>query len=624
MILFEDGGIITNETTGFSTINQLAKSVLCGTDKGLQGCTVNDRCCKCATGSCSNEKIIDDLVATLKIISKSTVLHLGQVATTVNDLISDVKDLFKKTEKILPREKLVKNITKTFTNFEKIVLQENEAIGTVSGQTVGMLQLIQLDLVKITEAKTVESKNSAANDLGYHIIFLLDTTAEILKILAGVCNITDTLTEGIYSIILVTTTVLFFVQQSITTNAVQVNKVGFRNDTASHICLHVSIAVEQYVVVVEKVSQCPNIQSLKELMSGSATALLTARTQFSDGVGRVIQYVDKYPVSPTLFGFIDCIMNCIRGSKQLKDAETVISETLFTLLDVCKSILAARFSCFCINGFTAGANVLIRNILVYLHTIVFMIANIDDGAFSCGKTLSMLLAIMNSIILKIMDGVEELMQSILILGEITDGSKSLVSAFGAVVDVASSVVLCVAELFYELGRGSHLIDIPKALPHLMLHTKSQIIVARDRLNKGLEDACKNYQYNSDTFIETSLVILSFKEFKRNIGVVATELDCSKGDDTDDDAGSTKVDIIVGKLRSSAGLLSIYGAADVAEAVNGVCDETYDTLIRLSSISLTKGEMLKVVSVNLFNYYSAVFTLNSISNCVHDGVNSSLF
>lgn len=623
LILNEDGGILVNDTAGVSTINQRAKSILCGT--GPQGCTVNDRCCKCATGSCNTEKTSEDLTVALEKIAKSSALGLGQVANTLYDLIVDIKTLFKKTAEILSRETLAKNVAKTFSSFEKIISIQNEAIGSVTGQIIDMYRLIRTDLEKHTKARTLERKNSAASDLGHHIIFLFDITAELSKIASGVCNVADRLCEGIYSVTLVTTTVLFFVEQTLAANAIQVNKVGFRNDTASHICSHVSSAVDQYVFVIEGISECTNIQSLKELLPTVASSLATTRSKLSYSIGSATGFTLKYPVSPPLFGIVDSITACIRRSKHLKDAEAAISETIFSLFDVSKSILAARFSCSSINGFTGSVEVTIRKVLIYLNTIFFMIANIDDDCFSCGNNLVMLLATMSSIVLKVMCSIEEVMQSILGLGEITKGSSSLISVFEAVVGVTASVIQSVAFIFTELNKGSNLINLSKTVPIIMIGAKSQIVAARDRLNQSLETCDNDRQYNADTFIEASLVIESFNGFKHNVADVVSNMGCSKGDDTVDLASTTKIDKFIGKLKSSAKSLSndCIGRV-IAEAVNEICDELYDTLIQLSTFSLEKGEVLKLICIIISNYHFAFVTLNSIFNCSRYGTNASVF
>lgn len=625
LILYDDGGILTNDTNGFSTINQRAKSILCETGKGSQGCTVNDRCCTCTTGSCDTEKIIDDLAVALQKISKSSAVCLGRVANTLNDLIADVIVFFEKTDEIMSREKLAKNIPKTCKSFEKILSTQSEAIGIVIGHVVEIIRLLQLDLKNITDARSVQSKNSAASELGHHLIFLLDITAELTKITCDVCNLTNNLSEGIYSITLVTTTVLFYVQHTLAANAVQVNQVGFKNDTASNICLHVSSALDEYVFVIQRISQCHTVQSLKDALPTVASSLCATRTKFVDGIGVVIGFSNKYPVSPVLFGFVDSILDSVRGSKHLSKAEAVISETVFSLFDVSKLILAARFSCACINGFTESVDISIRKVLVYLHATFFMIANIGDDCFSCGNSLSMLLATMNSIVLKIILSVDEIMQSILSLGEITVGGASLISLFEAVVDVAVSVLQCIAFIFTELSNGSHLVNLQEAVPRIMLGAKSKIIAAKDRLSQRLKASSYDYPYNADTFIDASLTILSLNGFNRNIADLVTDLDCSKGDDTVDDASTTKVDIFVGKLKTTAEGLSGDGVGKViAGAVNEICDEVYDTLIRLSTLSLEKGDVLKLTCLIISNYYYALITLTSIFNSSHYGINISVF
>lgn len=612
-----------NDTTGVSTINQRAKSILCGT--GAQGCTVNDRCCKCPTGSCNTEKTIEDLMVALEKIAGSSALRLSRVANTLYDLIVDIKAALKKTAEVLSREALEKNIAETFDSFEKIISIQSEAIGSISGQIVDIFRLVRIDLQKNTKARTIELSNSAASDLGHQIIFLFDITAELSKITSGVCNLSDNLSEGIYSITLVTTAMLFFVQQTLATNAIQVNKVGFRNGTASHICSQVSSAVDQYAFVTERISECANVESLIELLPTVASSLATTRSKLGYSIGSSTGFTLKYPVPPPLFGIVDTIMACVRRSKHLKDAETVISETIFSLFDVSKSILAARFSCSSINGFTGSVEVAIRKVFIYLNTIFLILANIDDDCFSSGISLAMLLATMNSIVLKVMGSIEEVMQSILGLGEITNGSSSLISVFEAVVGVAASVIQSVAFIFAELSNGSHLIDISKVVPTIMIGAKSQIIAARDRLDHSLKACDNDYRYNADIFIETSLIIESFNEFKNNIADVVSDMACSEGDDAVDDTSATKVDRFVGKLKSSAELLSNDGIGNViADAVNEICDEVYETLIQLSTLSLDKGEVLKIVCMTISNYYFALLTLNSILNCSRYGINASVF
>lgn len=617
-------------TTGFSTINQLiTKSIFCGTGKEQQGCKINDRCCRYAIGSSNiNEQVIEDLAIALKKISKSFPLRLGYVAAILTDLIADIKNLFKKTDEMMSRQKLVKIIVKTFKSFENIPLIERKAIEVANNRIIEVIRLMKIDLQKITEARTVESKNLAASDLGQHIITLSDITAELTKIISGVCNLSDKLSEEIFSITLVTTTIFFFVEQTLATNALQVNKVGFRNDTAFNICAQISPAVEQYVVVIQHISQCSNVQFLKELLPTLESSLRAIRIKLSDGIGSVAGFSNKHPESPSLSDIINGIMDSVRNSKHLKEAEAPIRETLISLFDVSKSILAASLSCFSISGFEEIVDPTVHKILVYLHATFFMIVNIDDDWLTSANSLSMLLATMDSIVLKIVCTVDDLMQSILSLGKITDGSASIIKhIFEAVVSVAASVTQCVALIFGELINGSHLVNLSQSVPHIMLGAKSQINAANDKLLKYSEACSNDYNYNVDTFIEASLTVLSFNEFQNNIAKEVSNLDCNSGDAVVRDVDSTKVDSFVGKIKSSAERLiessEVMGKVTVG-AVNEILDEVYDTLMQLSTVSLERGEVLKLICLTISNFYFAVVTLNSVFNCFHYGVNMSVF
>lgn len=302
-----------------------------------------------------------------------------------------------------------------------------------------------------------------------------------------------------------------------------------------------------------------------------------------------------------------------------------ISDTIFSLFDISKLILAARFCCFCIDGFTANVYISIQQVLVHVHAIFVFIANIQDDCFLSGNGLLMLLATMNSIVLKVVHSVDELLQSIQSLEDVTIGSAILASVFEAVVHVAVSVIKSVAFIFAVLMDGSHLVELSMAVPGIMLGTKVQIFAAKDRLHERLEAGGNDSPYNAETFTEASLIIDSFNTFKHNIADIISDLDCNKGNDTVDDASTTKVDIFIGNLKSFAAKLSRDGVGkEINGVVDEICNNEYDVLIQLSTLSFGKGEVLSLMWFIISNFYFATVTLSSIFNCVHYGVDISVF
>ncbi|XP_037047283.1 uncharacterized protein LOC119082057 [Bradysia coprophila] len=626
LIVYEGGGILMdNTTTGFSSVKQRAESIFCGTGQS-QGCLLNDKCCKCATGSCDTDKIAEDLTVMLEKLSTSSAAHVGQVAATLHDSTVDIRDFFTKTNQTLSRDKLQRHIVTTFKSIVKIPFLSS--IDDVTNRIVDTLHLIKTDLKDITEAANIETKNSAARDLGQHVIILADITSKLAKVISGVCNLQDSLLEETYTVILVTTVAFFFVGQTLMINAKQVNKVGFRNDTASDICMHVSLALQQYVLVIQLLSECPNIESLKERLPGVQSSLCKISDELRGGIISAIGegYNAK---SQSLFGIVDDITDCVRDNKLLQESESAINETIVSLFDVSDAILAGRLSCFCINAFDKTVSIQLRNVLVHLHAVFFFIANIPDDSFSSGDKLGMLLATMNAIVDKIMCGIAGVMQSILSLGDITEGGSSLIHVFEAVVTVAISVVSSVALIFTELKDGSHSVDLSKSMPHIMLITKYQIVAAGDRIKQISEDCGKDHdKYQIDTFIDMSLMIQSYNEFKNDVADAVAKFHCSEGKTATGvgDVNSKNVDGFIGKIKASTQRFSQrsgFGQA-TAVAVNDILGEVYDTLNRLSTISLGKGNVLKLVCLTISNYYFAFVTLNSIFNSSRYGTNASVF
>lgn len=624
LILYEDSGFLMNDTTGFTTINQRAQYVLGGTEEDLQGCFVSNNCCKCATESCNTAKLIEDFTIVFKKISKSSTLRLAKVSTTLSNLIFNIKAMFKETDEPLSREQLAKDIATTFTIFEESVSDQTDAIGIVSNEIIKLMKNIQSDLLRITEAMSVKNKDAAARDLGNHIICLMDATAELTKLTTSVSTlVTDKLCEGIHSITLTTSIIFFFVHETVAVSTVQVNKVGFKNDIASTILTHICVAVEHLILVIQHMSQCHDVQSLRNFLPTVTTSLCTAGTKLIESISSTIGFDKKYPVSPALYGIVDCVIDCVRGSKHLKEAQAVISETIVSFFEICNTILAARFSCSCIKGFIGNVDVSIRKVLQHVNTIFIIIANIDDDIFSCSNSLLMFLTTLNLAIVKVMSGIDKIIQSILSSGEIADGSSSLIGIFEAVVDVVGSVVQCVAFMFFDLVRGSHLIDISNVITGIIYTVKIRIDTARVRLEEKLDTGISNSD-SSDIYKEASTVILSYMESKHNIDNVACSFH-SEGNDPVDDSKTVKVDMFIGKLKSCAERLSHDGIGSaIAATLNEICDEVYDVLILLSSVTLEKWEVLSIVWMMVGNYFYGVASLTSIINCLQGDINVSIY
>lgn len=624
--MYEDSGFLMDATTGFTTIDQRAKNILYGTDTALHGCTANDKCCKCPKACCKSEKNVEDLMAVLKKLSQSSASRLSKVSKTLNHFIVDIKSIFVKTDEPPSREALAKDILKTFKTFEKIVSNQTESIGIVSADITRIFPYIQKDLLSITEARSVKIKNSAASDLGNHIIILIDTITELTKMASSVsASITDDFCQGIISLVLVTSTMLYLVEETLATIAVQVSKVGFQNDTSSSIFLHVCMAVERYNVIIQRIAKCPNGQPLKKILPTVTTSLSTLNTELIVRISSTTGFVNKYPVPPAVTGTIDCIMESVRNSKHLRDAEIPISEAIFSLFKICNSIVGAGMTCSSIDGFAGNVDILLRMVLLNVHTVIVLLVNIDDDIFSCGNSLTMFLTTINLAVLKVMHSIDEVIQSILRLGEITEGGASLTSAFEAAVNVASSVVQCVAYVFSELKYGSHLVNLPKVIPGIMCHVKNQSDAGINRLDETLAAGATDHTDHSEIFKEASSIILSYMEFKHNIPDVICNLEIGEGNDTVDDSRSATIDKFIGKIKNVAEVLSsdIVGSV-IAVKLNEICDEAYDVLILLSTVALEKWEVLKIITYVISNFYFALVSLSSIINCSHEGINISVF
>lgn len=612
--MYEGGGILMENATtdGFSTIKQRTESILCLSGQN-QGCSVNDRCCECAI-TCDTEKSVDNLSLKLEKLSTSSASHIAEVATTLLDLNADIRKVF--TNQILSREMLQKYIVTTFKTIVKIPVLS--LLEDVTNHIVDILDLIKTDLRNLTDARNIETKNSVAIELGKHVIMLADVTARLAKVMSGVCNLPDIVVEEVYSVILATTVVFVFSTQTLIMNAKQVNQVGFRNDAASNICLQMSLALQQYVLLIQRICVCQTVRSLKELLPTIESSLFEISTKLRDGIG----LATGDPQS--LIGSAEGIMICVRSNKLLQESEAAISDVIVSMFDVSDAILAGSLSCSCINGFDQTVSIQLRKILVHVHATFFLIANTPDDGFSSGDKLSMLLATMNGIVDKIMCVTDDVIQSILSLGDITEGSSSLIRLFEATVSIATSIVTTVALIFSELKGGSNSIDLPRALPHIMMIAKHEMSAAGDRLKQTSNDCANdNLKYQEETFMETSLAIHSFMELKNDIVDTVSKLDCNK---IVGNAGISNVGIFVGQIRSATQRYSQHSSFGkvIAGAVTDILNDVHGTLDRLSTVSLEKRHMLQLSWQTISNYYLALVTLNSVFNSSRYGTTVSLF
>lgn len=617
LILYDgDGILMDNTTTGFSTIKQRAESILC-VDGQSEGCSVAG---KCGTVSCNTDTVAENLLSTLEKFStqNGSVSCIAEVANVMHDLVVDIRDFYKKSNMTSPGETLQKYIVTTFKSLVKIPLLSS--MEDVFHHIEDILHLLETDLKNLTAARNIETKNSSAVDLGKHVIILADVTARLAKVMSCVCHLPDHILEETYAVTLVTSVVFLFTAQTLNLNAKLVNQVGLRSDTASNICVHISLALEQYVFVIQRISdEYPNVRSLKAHLPAAESSLFEVSTRLRKGIGLAAKDLQS------LIGSAEGMMDCVRGNKLLQESEEVISETVVLLFDVSDSVLAESLSCPSINGFDTNVAIQLRNILIHVHATFFLIANIPHDGFSTGDKLSMLLVTMNAIVGKIMFLTDDAIQSIQSLGDITDASSSsLMHIFEGVIAVATSVISSIALIFSELKEGSHSLDIrlSKALPHIMLITKYQIIAVRDKLKEISSDCANNHHnYQAEIFIQTSFIMQSFSEFKNDIAEIVSMFECNANS-----AKIANIDNFVGKVKSSAQRFSEYSSFGkvVAGAVGDVLIEVDDTLNLLSTISLEKRHVLKLVCLTISNYYFAIVTLNSIFNSSRYGTNCSLF